>query len=186
MAQFFNRFGLRACILVALWLVGIAATAQPTWRPSGSSVGFKAKQFGVEVDGTFKGLNATLRFDPANPATGSLAGNVDARTVDTGNKLRNKHLRERESFFNVEKFPVIRLKSTRLEKAGNGYAGTFELTIKDVTKSLRVPFTFETTGKTGVFAATFPLDRRDYDLGGSTLGMSDNVTVRITVTTQQE
>ncbi len=174
--------------LPAVFLVSLIAlpTLAQGWKPLSASVTFTAKMFGVEVLGKLGGLNAELRFDPANPASGTLAATVDTRTLDTDNNLRNKHLRERETFFNVEKYPTLRMKSTKLERAATGYTGTFELTIKDVTRPVRVPFTFENTGKKGTFTTQFELNRRDYNLGGNTLGMSDRVVVRITVNAQSE
>lgn len=162
-------------------LVGSAAVAQ-VWKPTSASVTFRAKMFGTAVKGSFKGFTGQLQFDPAT-GLGSLTATVDARTVDTDNALRNRHLREREVFFNVEKFPVIRMKSTRLEKTATGYAGTFDLTVKSTTRPVRVPFTFTTEGTKGTFVGTFSFNRKDFDFGGNTLGMSETVSVSLLVNT---
>jgi polyisoprenoid-binding protein YceI len=172
-----------ACFLVSLFAL---PTLAQEWKPVSASVTFTAKLFGVEVTGRFGGLNATLRFDPANPAAGQLTATVDARTVDTDNALRNRHLRERETFFDVEHYPTLRMKSTRLERTAEGYVGTFDLTMKDVTRPVRVPFRFERAGNVGTFGAQFELNRRDWHLGGSTFGLADRVVVRITVNAQSE
>lgn len=162
-------------------LVGLPAVAQ-VWKPTSAFVTFQAKLFGTTVEGRFKGFDGQLQFNPA-VGTGSLVATVDARTVDTDNALRNRHLREREMFFNVEKFPVLRMKSTRLEKTPTGYVGIFDLTVKNTTRPVRVPFTFNTEGPKGTFAGTFIINRKDFDFGGNTLGMSSTVTVSLLVNT---
>lgn len=171
-------------IAFALFLVSLAtgAALAQVWKSTSATVTFKAKMFGATVEGTFKGFNGQLQFDPAT-GTGNLSATVDARTVDTDNGLRNRHLRERETFFNVEKFPTIRMKSTRLEKTATGYAGTFDLTVKNTTRPVRVPFAFTTEGNRGTFAGTFSINRKDFDFGGNTLGMSETVTLSLVVNT---
>ncbi len=171
-------------VVLAFFLVSLVGwpTVAQVWKPTSASVTFRAKMFGTAVEGRFKGFIGQLQFDPAT-GTGSLTATVDANTVDTDNALRNRHLRERESFFNAEKFPVIRMKSTRLEKTATGYAGTFDLTVKSTTRPVRVPFTFTTKGPKGTFVGTFSINRKDFDFGGNTLGMSETVTIALVVHT---
>ena len=38
---------------------------------SGSTVKFRIKNFGFNVDGSFSGLKGTINFDPGNPDAGS-------------------------------------------------------------------------------------------------------------------
>ncbi len=152
-----------------------------TWQPVSSSIGFSVKMLGVTVDGSFKGLAANLKFSPDAPNTGSISATVDAATVDTDNTLRNRHLREKEDFFEVTKYPKISLKSTKIEKAANGYIGYFDMTIKSITKSVKVPFTFSETNNKATFTGTFVINRRDWAIGGNTFGMSNDVTIRLTV-----
>ncbi|MCY7350628.1 MAG: YceI family protein [Cytophagaceae bacterium] len=188
MAQLFNfAKPIRRFILMAFWLVSMnSAGAQTLWKITGSSVVFTVKQFGSSIDGTLKGMTGTIRFDPANPQVSGMSATVDVRTINTNNSLRDRHLREREMFFNVEKYPSLRMKATRIEKVGSGYVGFFDLTIKDLIKPVRLPFTFETSGKNGTFVGTFDFNRRDWNVGGNTIGLSDRVTVRINVNTQLE
>lgn len=191
MVQLFNPLKsvrpIRDVILVAFWLVSMSkAGAQNAWKITGSSIAFTVKQLGINIDGTFKGMTGSLRFDPATPGAGSLSATVGVGTINTGNSLRDRHLRDREMFFNVEQYPDLRMKSTRIEKRDRDYTGSFDLTIKDVTKSVRMPFTFETAGRKGTFTGTFDFNRRDWNIGGNTLGLADRVTVRITVNAQLE
>ena len=163
--------------------VGVQAQ---NWQPTSATVGFKIKMFGVGVDGTFKGLAATLRFDPQNVAVSNLSATVDAATLDTDNNLRNRHLREKEEFFNVVKYPKITMKSTKIEKTATGYVGYFDLTMKNTTKSVKLPFTFTQTGNKAVFSGSTTINRRDWSVGGGTFGLSNDVTMNLTVNAQAQ
>ena len=151
------------------------------WKPTTANVSFKLKMLGATVDGKFKGFSGTLKFDPDNLATSSLNASVDANTLDTDNNLRNKHLKEKSEFFNVAKYPILKMKTTKIEKEGNNFVGYFDLTIKETTKAVKIPFTFKQEGNNATFQGSTVINRRDWSVGGGTWGMSDNVTFTILV-----
>jgi len=62
-----------------------------------------------------------------------------ASSIDTGVAARDNHLRTAD-FFDVEKYPQISFKSTKVEKKGNEYLITGDLTIKGITKQISFPF----------------------------------------------
>ena len=73
-------------------------------------------------------------------------------------------------------YPKIILKSVSFKhKSGSNYVGQFNLTIKDKTKQVEIPFTYND----GSFKGQFKLNRRDYGVGGGSLIMSDEVEVTI-------
>lgn len=169
-----------------LFLLAALATSSlsfsQSWTPTAAHTAFTAKMFGVRVVGNFKGFKGNINFDPNRPAQSSISGTVDAATVDTDNSLRDGHLREKEDFFQVEKYPKITLKSTKIEKSGSGFVGTFDLTLKNVTRSVKIPFTFQESGSTATLAGSAKMDRTDWKFGGNTLGMSDDVKLDLKVT----
>jgi len=97
------------------------------------------------------------------------------------NKLRDSHLKEKPEFFEPAKYPVLTLKSSSISKTADGYLGEFNLTIKNVTKPVKIPFKFTQNDKKGVFSAKFDINRKDWKFGGSTFGMSDKVTVSLSL-----
>ncbi len=171
---------MRKLFLLATLAVSSLSFGQ-SWTPAATRTTFTAKMFGVKVVGTFKGFKGNIDFEPNNLAQSSISGSVDATTVDTENSLRDGHLREKEDFFQVAKYPRVTLKSTKIEKSGSGYIGTFDLTLKNVTKSLKIPFTFNESGSTAVLEGSAKLDRTDWRFGGNTLGMSDEVKLDLKV-----
>jgi polyisoprenoid-binding protein YceI len=153
----------------------------------GSSIKFKIKNFGITVDGTFKGLQGNFNFDPNNLTAATFEASLDANTVNTGNNSRDNHLRKDE-FFGVQKYPRIKLVSTKIgnsSKTGS-YVMNAKLTIKNVTKDISFPFTATPNGADYLFAAEFKINRRDFGVGGSSISMADNLTVFLSVTAKKK
>jgi polyisoprenoid-binding protein YceI len=136
--------------------------------------------FGL-VHGSFTGLQATIQFDEKDLSNSSFSASVDAKTVSTGISLRNSDLRNKEEWFNTEKYPRISFQSKKIEKTSNGYKALGDLTIKGITKFIEMPFTFTAKDATGVFQSQFTLQRNDFQLGkpGGTVGSV--VTVILTI-----
>lgn len=171
------------CLLLVLSMGNQAAAQHWNLQPAQSSVVFKIRNAGLWVNGSLQGITASLHFDPGNLATASMAGSVQVKTLDTGIGLRNKHLRSND-YFHEARFPLIQFASTSVEKAGKAYKAKGKLTIKDVSKPVEIPFTFEENGKTAVFKADVSINRRDYGVGGNSWTLSDEVFISITLTAE--
>jgi polyisoprenoid-binding protein YceI len=147
----------------------------------GSTISFKIKNFGINSEGSFKGLRGTIAWDPQNVAADTFDVSIDAASVNTDNSMRDDHLRK-DTYFDVEKYPRIRLVATavtRVDRNGH-YKLTGKLTIKSTTKDISFPFLATPAGNDYIFKGTFTINRRDFDVGGaSTLG--NDVTVTLTV-----
>ncbi len=159
-------------------------TAQSTYTAvdESSKVHFVIKNFGIKTGGDFSGLKGTIKFDPEKLSSSAFDVTVDANTIDTDNESRDGHLRKAE-YFDVATYKTIHFKSTKITPSN--IAGRFyvfgELTIKGVTKP--VQFGFGATAKDGgyVFDGEFTINRRDFGVGGSSVSMSDNLTVSLSV-----
>lgn len=147
--------------------------------PNHSSANFAVKHMLVStVRGRFAGaVNGTIHFDAADPAKSSVTAVITTANITTDNERRDNDLKS-ANFFEVEKYPEIKFQSTKVEKRGDGYVATGNLTMKDVTKQIELPFTLtqaEVKGKRklGVEAST-TLNRYDYnvkyDPTGATVG----------------
>lgn len=154
-----------------------SAIAQ-NWQPTTSSVSFKIKMLGLNVDGTLKGMKTSLKF--ANNEPVALSATIDSKSINTSNNLRDKHLKEKEEFFQPDLFPVISMSSASIQKtADSKYIGVFKVTIKNVSKNLKIPFIFSEESGKGTLKADFIINRQDFKFGGDTPGMSDNIKVSI-------
>jgi polyisoprenoid-binding protein YceI len=167
-------------LIIPLLILATIATAQKT-AINKATIKFQIKNLGVNTGGNINGLQANLQFDPAKPETSTIEAILDVSSINTDNDLRDKHLRSDE-FFDVGKFPKITMKSVALKhKSGDNYTGQFNLTIKDKTKTVDMPFTYTATGNTALFKGTIKLNRLDYGVGGKSFVMSNDVTVTIEV-----
>ena len=78
---------------VLLIATGVAC-GQHIWIVDSSSVSFQIRNAGINVDGTFDGLEAEINFDPKKLKNSKIVASVDAASVDTGIRIRNNHLRK--------------------------------------------------------------------------------------------
>ncbi|MFM2387810.1 MAG: hypothetical protein RL660_2567 [Bacteroidota bacterium] len=167
------------CVLTVC--LGIPAVAQ-VLVPASSKVSFVIKNLGIGVDGSFKGLAGTAKFDPKNLAASSFDVTVDASTINTGNNMRDEHLRKDE-YFGVAKFKTIRLKSTKITSLGGdkyNFAGV--ITIRDKSYNLSFDFTAKAaTGGGYLLNGEFNINRRKFNVGGSSTTLSDMVKVKLAV-----
>ena len=117
---------------------GIAAPAPGRWEidPGHTSVAFVAKYLMVtKVRGHFSEFSGAFQV-AENPEDSSVELTIQAASIDTGNEDRDKHLRSPD-FLDVERFPELRFRSTKLEFPGeNAIVVTGDLTIRDVTRSV--------------------------------------------------
>lgn len=155
-----------------------------------SFIGFKVKHMGlIEVPGFFRDFSGEVSFNAEDVSRSSVSFKAIMTSVDTGVAPRDNHLRSKD-FFEVEKFPEMTFKSTKVEKKGNGWVMTGDLTMKGVTKSVTIPFEIsgwlpatERAGmKMGIVGET-TINRRDFGVNyGNNLpsgvpALSDDVKV---------
>jgi polyisoprenoid-binding protein YceI len=147
----------------------------PGWSfdPPHCSIIFFVKHILAKVPGSFDVYSGTVRFDPSNPEAGSIDVSVDMKSVNTGVQKRDEHLRSPD-FFDVAKYPAMWFVSQKIVKKGdNQYVAEGDLTIKDVTKRIELPFTFlgtkpsplEKGKQVAGFEAKFSINMLDYHVG---------------------
>jgi polyisoprenoid-binding protein YceI len=148
--------------------------ATSTWNidPAHSSAEFKVKHMMISnVRGKFGGITGVLNRVDADHTQSTLEVSIDVGTVNTHDEKRDGHLKSPD-FFHVEKFPAMTFKSTHIEKKGDGYTVSGDLTIHGVTKPviLSVEDVSEPTkdpwGNTRIgLTATTKINRKDFGLG---------------------
>jgi len=172
-------------LLILLVCVTIPAFSQVKHTITKSSVTFQLKNMGINTGGVFGAVKGDILFDPTHLNASSIFTTIDASTINTDNDSRDEHLKS-DSYFDAAKYPKITIRSVSLKhKSGNNYTGTFNLTIKDKTKPVELPFTYTETGNVSTFNGSLKIKRADYGIGGKSLIMSDDVTITIDVTTSK-
>ena len=133
-------------LIIALFaVVTIAATSidATLWSvdKSHSRIGFEVTHFFTPVNGTFDNYDAVVNFDPTNLGESQIEVKIAVNSINTQNEKRDGHLRTPD-FFNAEEFPTISFKSSEIVSTGeNTFAAKGQLTIKDVTQDIELPFT---------------------------------------------
>ena len=174
-----KKFFLLTLIIAAANIV----SAQVKYTVTKANVAFKIKNMGIGTGGTMGGIQADINFIKDKPETSTISATADVNTINTDNDLRDSHLKG-DGFFDVAKYPKITMKSVAIKhKSGNNYLGTFNVTIKDKTKQIAVPFTFIVNGAVAEFKGSFKLQRTDFGVGDSSLVLSNDVTVDIDIQT---
>ena len=179
-----------AGVLIASFLG--AAVEEFVFDKSHTSVGFRIRHWLTKVEGRFRDYDGRIWIDREDPAASKVELTIQAASIDTGNERRDNHLRSAD-FFEVEKYPAITFKSSKVESKGKDlYEVTGDFTMHGVTKTIVVPVRhtgFIDLGKQqkAGFEITFPLNRKDYgitwnraaDQGGVMLG--DDVEIHVLV-----
>ncbi|MFH0933176.1 MAG: YceI family protein [Nitrospirota bacterium] len=139
--------------------------------PDHTVAGFSIRHLMIaNVRGHFSKITGTIHFDYSDVTHSSVQVTIDAASICTGIKKRDEHLRSPD-FFDVDKYPQITFKSTKVEITGsNRCKVNGDLTIHMITRSvtleaeyfgpIKSPFGATSMG----FAATTMINREDYGM----------------------
>jgi polyisoprenoid-binding protein YceI len=150
-------------------------TAAGTWvlDPAGSRAEFRVKHFwgAVTVRGTFEQMTGEATVGPNGTVTGRIS--LDARSLSTKNKQRDKHLRSAD-FFHVDQHPQATLTVTSARPAGPTELecqGTFEAAghVRPVTFTAHLD---ESSAHSVVLTAELESDRSEFEMTWSPLHMA--------------
>ena len=168
-------------LLILACFAGKWAPGQFKPVDAASSVQFKIKNLGFTINGSFSGLQGTIKFDPTHLADATVDVSIDANTVNTDNSMRDDHLRKSD-YFDVKNYPLIRFVSTGI--ASSNKARVFfisgKLTMKDHTRDISFPFTAKPSTEGWLFNGSFTVNRREFDIGGASI-IADNLEVSLNI-----
>ena len=165
----------------ALLAAGAAHAAAPgpdyVLSPAHSTLTYTFTQAGAANQGVFKSFSA--QFDPH---AGVLTVVIDMRSFDTRDAQRNTLLGGAQ-FFDVARYPQARFTATRLRKTPSGFIATGPLTLRGISRTVSVPFTWralgrgaeELQGKTVIDRLTFGIGQGQWQ---ATEWLGNPVTVR--------
>lgn len=183
----------RVFTVAALAVITALPAAAETWNvdTSHSVLTFKVRHMLANAGGEFKEWSGTVVAGD-DLTKGSVEISIDAASIDTDNADRDNHLRSAD-FFDVEKYPTIDFKSTKIEKKGDEYVLHGDLTMRGVTQKVEIPFEFLGTAtdpwgnlRAG-FSGSTEINRKDYgivwnkglDQGGFILGDTVKIDLEI-------
>jgi len=142
-----------------------------TFDPLHTQVEFSAKHFGMmTVRGHFAELTATGDLHPEQPEKSNVEVTIRTASIRTHNEQRDNDLRS-SYFLEVEKYPTISFKSTKIEAKGPDRGTmTGQLTIKGTTKPVTLnvvkygEFNDPAMGHRIGYAAETKINRKDFGM----------------------
>ena len=145
-----------------------------SWQldPAHTSAQFAVRHMGISaVRGMFTKLNGAARYDAAELKNSSVEVTIETASVDSRVEMRDNDLRS-DHFFDVQKYPTMTFRSTKIESAGTGKLKvTGDLTLHGITK----PVTLDVDGPSKPFddghghlhigvSATGAINRTDFGM----------------------
>jgi polyisoprenoid-binding protein YceI len=174
-------------IFLAICSILVIAFPQRSMSPadSESQVKFAIKNFGLTVNGSFKGLEGSVIFDPTDLKKSNMNVSVLASTLNTGINTRDNHLKKKD-YFDILNYPKITIisKSITVGPSLGTYIMTGTLHLKGSKKDISIPFTATDINPGYKFTGSFQINRRDFGIGGSSISLSDNLTLYLSIITK--
>lgn len=166
-------------IITALFLAATAFTISSVWKViDKDAVKIYWELSDGEHKGTFKGIDAEIDFDATNLAKSSIKASIQVKTIDTGDAGRDGHLLKPD-FFDADKYPTITFVSKEIVAGEKGFIANGDLTMRDKTLPVSVPFEFnEKEGKASLIGT---MTVKPYDFGVFKGKKSENATATIKV-----
>lgn len=184
---------MRAILILALALFShsVLAADFTVLRPQQSNVIFVSRQMGVPVEGSFKKFNALIAIDPAKLENGKAQIDIDLASIDVGSTEAYDEVIG-TSWFDTAKYPNANFISSNVTRTAPGqFEVTGKMTIRNISREVKAPFTLEQKADTLVIDGIFPLKRLDYGIGSGMWSDTDTVAdevqirFRLTVTNKK-
>ena len=136
---------------------------------------------GINVKGTIDVAKVDIDFNPDDIIKSSLYAKMIVNTINTNNGSRDKHLKTAD-YFDATTYPEIVFKSTLITKQASGkFIATGNLSIKQITKKIEIPFTFKQQNNTATFQGSFTIKRVDYGIGNKSMMMGNEVIINLNI-----
>jgi polyisoprenoid-binding protein YceI len=161
--------------------------------PAHSEVGFKVKHMMItNVSGSLGKYDVQVETEGHDFSTANVNFTADMNTITTGSPDRDNHLKSAD-FFDTADYPELSLISNRLEKKDKeNYVLYGDLTIKGVTKPVKLDVEFGGIGKDpwgnekAGFTISGKINRTEFDLNWNTALEAGGVLVSEEVKLQAE
>jgi polyisoprenoid-binding protein YceI len=168
--------------------------------PMHSELQFKIKHLMISnVSGALKNFSAEVETEDEDFSSAKINLAAQMDSISTNNEQRDAHLRNSD-FFEVEKYPELKFKSTKVEEVDSDTFMLYgELTMKGVTKPVKLNVEFNGAtkdpwgGERAGFVITGKINRADWGInfnsvletGGVVLGEEVKINSEIELVKQE-
>ena len=163
------------------------AQAADLWNVNAaeSAIAFTGKQLGADFNGAFEAFSATIAFSPDDLAGSSVEVLIDIASVNTQNGDRDSQIVSAD-WFNAGEWPTAKFVTKSFREVEPGaYEAVADLTIRDVTKEVVLPFDLVITDGVAEAAGAVTIKRTDFGVGqgqwADVSQVGDDVTINITI-----
>ena len=162
-----------------------------------AGITFSIRHLGLsDVHGRFNKFSGTIVSNGTDLSKSKVEFSAEIASVDTGVDARDEHL-IKDDMFDAAKYPTLKFVSKKIERKGDGYVAIGDLTIKDKTKEIRIPFKhfgpYQIKGfegqpeRIGIIAEPITIKRSDFGVAvqppfpDGVMPLSDEVKVMISI-----
>ncbi|MEQ8745586.1 YceI family protein [Pyruvatibacter sp.] len=165
----------------ALLLALPAGAAQWTINDDASTLGFETAVLGSPVSGTFGEWSADITFDETDLENATVSVTIQTATADTGDSSRDSALAGPD-WFATEAHPQATLVSTAFRQTGgNTFEMDADLTIRDQTNPITLPFTLAQTDEGTKATGAVTITRTDFGVGQGDFLTGNTVSLDVTI-----
>lgn len=139
--------------------------------PAHTSAAFVVRHMMIaKVRGHFNAVSGTIELPPSSNVPTRIEAAIDVASIDTREPQRDTHLKSPD-FFDVQTFPQLTFRSTRIEGSEDSLRVFGDLTIRGTTRPVVFEGTFEGAatdpwGNQRVgYEAHAKINRKDFGLG---------------------
>ena len=138
----------------------------PVWEiAADTELNFRAMQQGAEFSGKFEEFEIAIRFSSDGLAESAITVTVAVASVNTAYEDRDTALRS-EHLLDVAQWPEAFFRTAEFrDLGGDNFEAVGDMTIRDRTRRIALPFTFTTDGDEAQLAGELTISRLDYGIG---------------------
>jgi K(+)-stimulated pyrophosphate-energized sodium pump len=158
-----------------------------------STVAFDIRHFMSTTKGSMNVDSGAVMLGE-NLRNSSMWLSINTSSINTSNHERDEHLKSND-YLDVATYPSILFKADSIVENNDSlfrYKAIGNLTIKDVTKPITVPFNFlgetprENGGNIYTFEGEVTINREEFNVGGPSVAIGKEVLIRFSVETQKK
>lgn len=159
------------------------------YEPAHTQIIFSVSHLGFSNShGRFTKFSGGFNFDPDQPESASADMTIDTNSIVMDSEAWEKHLKNKD-FFNVEKYPTMTFKTTKVEKTGDNTGKvTGDLTLLGVTKPVVFDITHNKSGPFPMnnnfisgFSGKATIKRSDFGMNYGLPALGDEVSIILEV-----
>lgn len=144
-----------------------------------TSVTFKIKNLGLNVDGSFLEVEIDAHIDENDLVSSFINSKIIVNSIETGMEGRDNHILK-EDFFDEPNYKTISFKSSKIKKiSSNSFQVDANLTIKNITKKVSFPISISTQNEVVIITSNFEINRIDYGVGGRSFVLGKKVKINV-------